>query len=93
MKHLLSPEEIEFLRKIASRDCIIKLDGVSHDGIPTYKKWNDLIRRGYCKTAKVLNGPLGIWTGEYFIMPTEAGRTIIDHLSEVPLAAVLSSSD
>ena len=89
MKHLLTTGELDFLRKIVNSPAIIKHDFVSQDGIPTNNTLQSLIKRGYCKTAKVLNGPLAIWSGEYFIMLTEAGRTILEHISEVPIAVLL----
>ncbi len=90
MKHHLTPKEVDFLRNIVNNPAIIRYDCVSKDGIPVHKNLQSLITRGYCKTSKVLNGPLGIWSGEYFIMLTEAGRTIIEYiLSEVPFAVVI----
>lgn len=38
-----------------------------------------LINRGYCRTYKEKIGPLGVWTGEYCICLTEAGKIILQN--------------
>lgn len=94
MKHKLTPSEINFLQKLVGQDCIIKHDSITKEGVLLHEGMKSMVNRGYCSVHKVLNGPLRLWTGEYFILLTEAGRTIIEHIlvSEVPIVIVIQTA-
>lgn len=63
----LNEKEIAFLKKLTSGGTWLVRDGRVRPPV------QDLIDRGYCKTAPERSGPLGIYTGETTIFITEAG--------------------
>jgi hypothetical protein len=62
----ITPAEIQFLKKITGGNCMLK------NGEPT-PRITALMKRGYCYICPVRSGPLGIFTGEQFVLITEAG--------------------
>lgn len=69
---MLTNNELEFLHKLES---------------PVYECWyikqlitervQSLIDRGYVRVSKERLGPLGVYTGEYVITVTEAGKQVL----------------
>lgn len=70
LQETLTEQEIAFLKRIATGNSLLTNGKAS-------PRIQSLIDRGYCRTSPARSGPLGIYTGDIFILLTEAGRILV----------------